>query len=188
VTRCSRSLDNSDKLEIGWYDLTSVASRLGLFNNIVILASLYISGKRPSASAKYRHSQLSACRHLWNSSSNSCRHCTFIILINWRLLQTPCGRVQLCRLSSVDAHTVTLKPVHGKITRHYSRYCTVVFCCVHKCELSYMCPGHDVILHPYQVKLFWKWCEEFGYWILVKALTYYWEVSHTIRQPVGAFV
>jgi len=42
---------------------------------------------------------------------------------------------------------------HGKITRHYSRYCAVAFCYVHKCELSYMCPGHDIKLHPHRVKI-----------------------------------
>jgi len=43
---------------------------------------------------------------------------------------------------------------HGKITRQYSRYCTVAFFYVHKCELSYMCPGHDIKLHPHKVKLY----------------------------------
>jgi len=32
-----------------------------------------------------------------------------------------------------------LETSHGKITRHYSRYCTVAFCYVHKCELSWNC-------------------------------------------------
>jgi len=44
---------------------------------------------------------------------------------------------------------------HGKITRHYSLYYSVAFCYMHKCELSYMCPGHDIILHPHRVKLYW---------------------------------
>jgi len=43
-----------------------------------------------------------------------------------------------------------LENCHGKITGHYSRYCIVAFCCVHKCELSYMCPGHDIKLNPYE--------------------------------------
>jgi len=34
-----------------------------------------------------------------------------------------------------------LETSHGKITRHCSRYCTVAFCYMHKCELSYMCPA-----------------------------------------------
>jgi len=45
---------------------------------------------------------------------------------------------------------------HGKITRHYSRFCAVAFCYVHKRELSYVYPiypGHDVKLHPHRVKL-----------------------------------
>jgi len=55
---------------------------------------------------------------------------------------------QLCRLSTVDVHTVALQPIQGKITRHYLRYCAVAFCYVHKCELSYIYPGHGVKLHP----------------------------------------
>jgi len=31
------------------------------------------------------------------------------------LHSTPCGRAQLHRLSTVDAHTDVLKPIHGKI-------------------------------------------------------------------------
>jgi len=30
----------------------------------------------------------------------------------------------------------------------------VAFCYVHKCELSYMCPGHDIKMHPHGVKLY----------------------------------
>jgi len=59
---------------------------------------------------------------------------------------------QLCGLSPVDAHTVALKIVHAKMTRHYSRYCAAAFCYVHKCELSYLCPVHDVKRHPNRVK------------------------------------
>jgi len=58
---------------------------------------------------------------------------------------------QLYRLSTVDAHTDVLKPIHWKIIRHYSRYCAVAFCYEHKCELSYIHPGHDVKLHPHRV-------------------------------------
>jgi len=73
---------------------------------------------------------------------------------------------------TVDAHayTVALKQVMGKITRHYSRYCTVAFCFVHKCELSYMCPGHDIELHPHRVKLYRIGCGGSGL-VLAKALT-----------------
>jgi len=48
---------------------------------------------------------------------------------------------QKCRLATVDAHTVALQSIHGKITRNYSRYCAVAFYYVHKCELSYIYPG-----------------------------------------------
>jgi len=57
--------------------------------------------------------------------------------------------IQLYRLSRVDVHTVVLKPVHVKVTRHYSRYCAFAFCYVQACELSYMCPGSGVTLHPH---------------------------------------
>jgi len=59
---------------------------------------------------------------------------------------------QLCILSPVNAHAVAMKPVYEKITRHYLGYCTVAICWCTKCELSYMCPGHVVKLHPYLVK------------------------------------
>jgi len=78
---------------------------------------------------------------------------------------------QLCRLSPVDAHTVAVKPVmYEKIARHYSRYCAVEFCYVHKCKLSYMCPGHDIKLHPHRVKLYRIGCVGSGL-VLAKALT-----------------
>jgi len=41
---------------------------------------------------------------------------------------------------------------------------------VYKCELSYMCPGNDIKLHPHRVKLYRIWCVEAGL-VLVKALT-----------------
>jgi len=63
-----------------------------------------------------------------------------------------------------------LKLFHGKITRHYLRYCAVEFCGVHACELSDMCLGHDVKLHPYQVKLYRIRCVGSGL-VLAKALT-----------------
>jgi len=59
---------------------------------------------------------------------------------------------------------------HGKITRHYSRYCAVAFCYVLKCELSCMCPGHDIKLHPHRVKLYRIGCVGSGL-VLAKALT-----------------
>jgi len=63
-----------------------------------------------------------------------------IIIIIMLLFCYPCGGAQLCGLSPVNAHTVALKPVHGKITKHYSRCCAVAFYYVHKCDLSRMCP------------------------------------------------
>jgi len=62
-----------------------------------------------------------------------------------------CGRgTAVLRLTPVDAHAVALQPIRGIITRHYSRYCAVAFCYVHKnCHT-----GRDVKLHPYRVKLY----------------------------------
>jgi len=59
---------------------------------------------------------------------------------------------------------------HGKITRNYSRYCTLAFCYVHKCELSNMCPGNGIKLHPHRVKLCQIGCVGSGV-VLAKALT-----------------
>jgi len=44
------------------------------------------------------------------------------------------------------------------MTRYSSRYCTVAFCYVHKCELSYICPGQDIKLHQHWVKLYRTGC------------------------------
>jgi len=77
---------------------------------------------------------------------------------------------QLYRLSTVNAHTDVLKPIHGKIIWHYSRYCAVTFCYEHKCELSYIHPGHDVKLRPHRVKLYRIGCVGSGL-ALAKALT-----------------
>jgi len=84
---------------------------------------------------------------------------------------------QSYRLSTVDTHTVALQPIHGKITQHYSRYCAVAFCYVHKCELSYIYPGHDVKLHlpewnnKYQIGCVWSGL------VLVKT-----QVSHRLNS------
>jgi len=45
---------------------------------------------------------------------------------------------------------------HGKITRHIILDIVLWHFAirVHKCELSYMCPGHDIKLHPHRVKLY----------------------------------
>jgi len=64
------------------------------------------------------------------------RWCSMIgmVMSTWYYL---CVETQLYQLFSVDALTGTLKPVHWKTTRHYSRYCAVPFRCMHNCELSY---------------------------------------------------
>jgi len=64
---------------------------------------------------------------------------------------------------------------HGKITIDIihdiilCQYCIVAFCYVPKCELSYMCPGHDIKLHPHRVKLYRIGCVGSGL-VLAKAL------------------
>ena len=40
ATRCSRSLDSTDKFDIGWYELTLVASKPAFFTMGVMNASL----------------------------------------------------------------------------------------------------------------------------------------------------
>jgi len=42
-----------------------------------------------------------------------------------------------------------LETIDRKITAHYSLYCTVA-----QCELSYMCPDHDIKQHTHRVKLY----------------------------------
>jgi len=58
-------------------------------------------------------------------------------------------------------------------------YCTMAFCYVDKCELSYICPGHDIKLQPHQVKLYHIGCVGYGL-VLAKALTNK-QISHMIR-------
>jgi len=61
-----------------------------------------------------------------------------------------------------------LETSHGKITRQYSWYCTVAFCYVYKCDLSYRCPGHDIKLHPHRMKLYRIGCVwlSIGDWLI----------------------
>lgn len=94
----------------------------------------------------------------WNKHSRSvgCLSTLLATCISFWLF--PCDRVQLYRLSTVDTHNVTLKPVRGKLTRHHSRLCSVAFRCVHMCEISYTYPEHDIKLHPNRVKFYRKGC------------------------------
>jgi len=57
---------------------------------------------------------------------------------------------QLYPLSPVD----TLKPVHGKWLDAIHDIVMWHFAALHKRELSYMCPGDDVKLHPHRVKFY----------------------------------
>jgi len=68
---------------------------------------------------------------------------------------------------------------HGKITRHYSQYCTVAFCYVHKFELSYVCPGHDIKLHQHQVILYRIGCWESFVCVFRSSVPRYIEVNKT---------
>jgi len=82
----------------------------------------------------------------------------------------PCGRGTAASIVSCRCTYCCLETSHGKITRHYLRYCTMAFCIVYKCELSYMCPGHDIKLHPHRVKLYRIGCVGSGL-VLAEALT-----------------
>jgi len=82
----------------------------------------------------------------------------------------PHGRGTVVSIVSCRCPYCCLETSHGKITRHYSRFCTVAFFHVHKGELSYMCPGHDIKLHPHQVKLYRIRCVGSSL-VLVKELT-----------------
>jgi len=79
-------------------------------------------------------------------------------------------RCTVCALNTKYMHNGCTETSHGKVTRHFSQYCAVASCCVRKCELSYMCPGRDIKLHPYRVKLYRIGCVGSGL-VLAKALT-----------------
>jgi len=81
---------------------------------------------------------------------------------------SPCGRGTLSIVSCQCTYCCP-ETIHGEITRHYSRCCIVAFCYVHKCELSYMCPGRDIKWHPHRLKLYQIGCMGSGL-VLVKAL------------------
>jgi len=89
----------------------------------------------------------------------------------WSLLCThllpPSGRGTVVSIVSCWCTYCCFKASHGKITRHYSRYCTVAFCCV---QTYYMCPGHGIKLHLHWVKLYRIGCVWSGM-VLAKALT-----------------
>jgi len=87
----------------------------------------------------------------------------------WNVLPLS-GRGIVVSVVSCRCTYCCLETSHGKITRHYSRYCTVAFHYVHKCELSCMCPGHDIKLHPHRVKLNRIGCVGSGI-VLAKLLT-----------------
>jgi len=55
-TRRSRSLDNTDRFDIGRYELTSVPSSPGFFTTGVMNASLKPTGKWPAASDRLNNS------------------------------------------------------------------------------------------------------------------------------------
>jgi len=96
--------------------------------------------------------------HIWLKSHLFNRSCA------------PSGRGTIVSIVSCRCAYCCLETISWKITRHYSRYCAVAFCYVHKCELSYMCPGHDMKLHPHRVELYRIGCVGSGL-VLVKALT-----------------
>jgi len=64
---------------------------------------------------------------------------------------TPCGRGTVVLIVSCRCTYCFPETTHGKITRQYLRFCAVAY--MHKCELSYTYPGHDVKLYSHRVKL-----------------------------------
>jgi len=66
---------------------------------------------------------------------------------------SPRGRGTVVLIVSCRCAYCLPETTHGKITRYYSRICAVAFCYVHKYELPYIYPRHDVKLHPHRVKL-----------------------------------
>jgi len=81
----------------------------------------------------------------------------FISRITSRM-KTPYSRGTVVSIVSCRCTYCFRETTHGKITRHYSRFCAMAFCYVHKCELSYIYPGDDIKLHPHRVKLYRIWC------------------------------
>jgi len=98
--------------------------------------------------------------------------CICIGCVDWFKFVTRLITYRLANNTAIKQLNLLFLSMHilGKITRHYSRYFTVEFCYVHKSELSYMCSGHDIKLHPHRVKLYWIECVEPGL-VLAKALT-----------------
>jgi len=84
----------------------------------------------------------------YNDSMQGCLSSCFVSLFS------PCDRGTVVSIVYFRCTSVALQPIHGKIILHYSQYCTLAFCYVHECELSYIYPGHDVKLQPRRVKLY----------------------------------
>jgi len=143
--------------EIGWYDMT--------YHVILTTEICWYD-------TTYHLQPYTGDMFIWYDVSCTSSHLRYVDIIshspvNWR---PHVVGAQLYRLSTVDAHTDVLKPIHGKIIGHYSRYYPVAFCYEHKCELSYIHPGHDVKLHPHRVKLYRIGCVGSDL-VLAKALT-----------------
>jgi len=75
-----------------------------------------------------------------------------------------CGWDTVMPIVSCPCTYCCSETTHGKITRHYSWFCAVAFWNVHKCELSYIYPGHDVEPHLHRVKL-WISNSVCGMWL-----------------------
>jgi len=104
--------------------------------------------------------------------TSSC-HSSIIFTFEYLLLWVPCDRDTVVLIVSCwcTYWNHVLKPILGKRTRHYSRFCAVAFCYVQNvnCHTS-QCPWHDIKLHPHQVKLCQIGCIWSGF-VLVKVVT-----------------
>jgi len=86
------------------------------------------------------------CIHRPTTSKMNNEHLN--LLINVRIL--PLWLLKEAFISEGFAYETN----HGKITRHYSRYSAVAFCCVHKCLVSYNVLVMTLNWHPHRVNLF----------------------------------
>jgi len=68
-------------------------------------------------------------------------------------IRRPCGTRTVVSIVSCQCTYCFPETTHWKLTRHYSRFCDMAFCYVHKFERACIYPGHDVKLHPHRVKL-----------------------------------
>jgi len=134
-----------------------------IIRRILVCCSLITINDTNDYSNNKKNTGLLIMFDMWNDFNTNINICS--ISITW----PPCGRGTVVSIISCPRTYCCRETSHGKITRHYSRYSTVTFGYVHKCELSYMCPDHDIKLYPHRVKLYRTGCVGSGL-VLAKAL------------------